>query len=65
MRRSNELVRNYFKVNKSISPHTEKLIKEQLLKENPKLANNPHELRKEVSKRAYKMTYIDSSYYLG
>ena len=66
MRHSNEFGRNYIRFSKSVSSNTENLIKEQLLKEDPKLANNPSELRKEVSKRAYNiMMFIDSSYYLG
>ena len=52
-------------LNKSPSPHTENLIKEQILRENPMLAYNLHELRKEILKRMYKMMNIDSAYFLG
>ncbi|UCE04329.1 MAG: hypothetical protein JSW07_11900 [bacterium] len=60
-----EIIPIYIKSFKSFSPHGENTIREQLLKENPKLANNPHRLRKEVLKRVEKKLYIDSSYYLG
>jgi len=55
----------YIRVCNSSSVQTEKSIKERLLKENPKLANNPHQLRIEVLNRASKKMCVDSSYYLG
>ena len=44
---------------------TENLIKDQLIRENPQLAHNLRQLRKEVLKRIYKIVNVDSNYFLG
>jgi len=41
------------------------IIWEVILKENPKLADDPEKLKNEILKRIDNMTFIDSSYYLG
>jgi len=41
------------------------IIWEVILKEYPKLADDPEKLKKEILKRIDNMTFIDSSYYLG
>jgi len=65
MPHSNEFSPIYVRFNGSLSPYPEDSIKQQLIKENPKLANNPHKLRKELLKRVDKKKCVDSSYYLG
>ena len=65
MSRINGLTPAMVRLNKSPSPYAENLIKEQVLKENPKLAYNLHELRKEILRRMYKIMSMDSAYFLG
>jgi len=51
------------------SPHNfffnKGIIREQILKENPKLACDPEKLKLEILKRIDTMKVIDSSYFLG
>jgi len=62
---SNEISSVFISVSQSLSPHTRKMIKARLLRENPELANNPPELKRQLLKKTFKMRYVDSSYYLG
>jgi hypothetical protein len=61
----NEINPNYIKSNNYLNPQTENLIKDQLIKENPQLANNLRQLRQEVLKRVNKIINVDSNYFLG
>jgi hypothetical protein len=65
MRQINEVSPIYIRSCKSSSSYGENSIKEQLLKENPKLANESLKHRKALLKRVEKKLCIDSSYYLG
>lgn len=46
-------------------PTIEDIIKEKVLEENPALAQNLHELRKQIVKRIHEEIVIDSTYFLG
>ena len=46
-------------------PTIEDIIKEKVLEENPALAHNLHELRKQIVKRLHEEIVIDSTYFLG
>jgi hypothetical protein len=48
-----------------VNPTTEDIIKDHLLKTNPQLAYNLHELRKEMLKRLNELMSTDSAYYMG
>lgn len=52
----------YIRVIKSVSPPTEKLIKEQ---QNPMLIHTPSKIKKGLIKKVGKSLDVDSSYYLG
>lgn len=48
-----------------MNTYKKKIIRERILRENPKLAEEPEKLKKEIIKRIADTTFIDSSYYLG
>ena len=45
--------------------YKKEVIREQILRETPKLADDPEKLKKEILNRIANMAIVDSSYYLG